>query len=452
MRYFLVFLFSLFFVCADAQDDFPCTAITTTTLNVRSGPGTSYRQIGQFRNNAEVYVMAPSNNGWVQIRYASGKGFVSSRYLRFKSISQQNQHTSQSVVNDSGRWNFWSIAWNIFLFLIGGYFLCVFLFIAYRVITVAFGLGIMLTDLAIRIICFPFFFLNGCQRYLAKPWFVFLRRNHFSDSVNKVLRVVFSVLKIPFYILLLPVRLVNAIFFNLILHVGFEMFNYLMEVFFPTDWDEGYYSTKEWILYLPIRILKYPVYHGSLTVIESIIWTVADCIFPALTLYHGTDPEAAENIVAHPDRGGWHGTNSGLWIVGGGNYAGNGIYFAPARSTAEHYSCGSLIVCRVTLGRTLDLGIAPRRVYEACGYPDALEVTRWGLNHDYVTGEWWRGDARWWEYCMYDWQNRYNFSWRIRPLYVMNLSNRVIQRIPGGMSHWLFRRVVCKDIFTTLNS
>lgn len=45
-------------------------------------------------------------------------------------------------------------------------------------------------------------------------------------------------------------------------------------------------------------------------------------------------------------------------------------------------------------------------------FPNAHGVTKWGLDYGYVTGEWWRGDprARWWEYCMYDWKNRYNYS------------------------------------------
>lgn len=49
---------------------------------------------------------------------------------------------------------------------------------------------------------------------------------------------------------------------------------------------------------------------------------------------------------------------------------------------------------------------------------------------------------------MYDWQNRYNYSWRIRPLYVLNLNDKYMQRIPGGMCHWLFRKMVVDDIFT----
>ena len=138
---------------------------------------------------------------------------------------------------------------------------------------------------------------------------------------------------------------------------------------------------------------------------------------------------------------------SGIWNLGAGNFAGNGIYFAPVRSTATHYSGGCIIMCRVSLGSVLDLGLAPYRIYRQCGYANAFDVTRYGLKNDYTTGEWWRGDREWWEYCMYDWQNRYNESWRIRPLYVLDLADNTIMRIPGGMSHWLFRKMVIKDLY-----
>ena len=228
------------------------------------------------------------------------------------------------------------------------------------------------------------------------------------------------------------------------------MFNYVMEVFSPSEDEEGYDDFIQWIVLLPYRIIKYVIWHGSLTIIESVIWTVVEIFLPTLTLFHGTSNNAADAIVASPNRGSYRGRDVGIWRVGGGNYAGNGIYFAPARSTAKHYSAGAIIVCRVTLGNTLDLGIAPYHVYYQCGRPNALEATRWGLDNDYVTGEWWRPDEGWWEYCMYDWQNRYNYSWRIRPLYVIDLYNGHIQRIPGGMCHWLFRKLVIKDILTSI--
>lgn len=52
----------------------------------------------------------------------------------------------------------------------------------------------------------------------------------------------------------------------------------------------------------------------------------------------------------------------------------------------------------------------------------------------YTTGEWWNGYS--WEYCLFDWQNLYNYPWRIRPVYAFNLSTLFPYRIKGGMKHW----------------
>ena len=53
---------------------------------------------------------------------------------------------------------------------------------------------------------------------------------------------------------------------------------------------------------------------------------------------------------------------------------------------------------------------------------------------------------------MYDWKNRYNHSWRIRPLYVLSIDDEMLQRIPGGMHHWLFRKMVINDIIDCFNT
>lgn len=294
----------------------------------------------------------------------------------------------------------------------------------------------------------PFYLLNWIQRFLAKPWRDIYRRNKGGDRRNRRRRMIWGVAKVPFYIILTPLRLINAIYYNLIAHCSFELYNYLLEVILPSNPKEGADNDALLIALIPWRFLRYVILHGSLTLIESVIWTAADTLFPALTLYHGTDEDACVAIT-QSGRAGYSGRLTGIWNVGGGNFAGNGIYFAPARATARHYSGGTIIVCRVTLGRVLDLGMAPEYVYNQCGHPDALGATKWGLDHGYVTGEWWRGDSRWWEYCMYDWQNRYNYSWRIRPLYILNLNEATMQRIPGGMCHWLFRGLVLKDLATS---
>lgn len=301
-----------------------------------------------------------------------------------------------------------------------------------------------------RIACFPFNFLNGLQRHLSKPWRIFYKHHHGGDGFNKYMRGFWTILKIPLYFLLTPLRFVNAVFYNMLVHVSFEFFNYLAEILDPTSRMEGGANFITWLLMLPWRSVKYS-WHFLLTFIESCVWTAVDTIVPAQTLYHGTEQNASESICQSPGRVGAKDWLAGIWNVGGGNYAGNGIYFAPIRSTAEHYarnnSRQALIVCRVSLGKVLDLGMAPRHIYNQCGFSDAKDVTRWGLDHGFTTGEWWRSDEGWWEYCMYDWQNRYNHSWRIRPLYVEDLSENRVYRIRGGMVHWLFRAMVIKDIF-----
>ncbi len=300
-----------------------------------------------------------------------------------------------------------------------------------------------------RTLSFLFSFLNGLQRHLSKPWRPLYKQHHGADGFNVFLRGFWSFLKTPLYVVLTPLRFVNAFFYNIVVHSSFEFFNYLGEIFDPTSPKEGGANFITWLLLMPLRLIKYG-WHYLLSLTESIIWTAIDTVVPALALYHGTSKDASVSICQSPGRVGAKDWYSGVWNVGGGNYAGNGIYFAPLRSTAEHYANDAMIICRVSLGKVIDLGMAPKYVYRQCGYPNALGATEWGLKNGYTTGEWWRSDEGWWEYCMYDWQNRYNSSWRIRPLYVEDLKSKRVYRIPGGMSHWLFRNLVIKDLMKSL--
>ena len=432
-------------VAAWGQKTYPCIGTATTVLNVRSGPSTTYTIVGQLTKGEQVKVIKHVVNDWVRVEYNSQICYVNSKYLQLQALPEDVPPTSEST-------SWWHILGGL---IVGVFNLVISLSILYLILKVVFRVSIALSrflTIVFKWFSLPFFLLNTLQRYLAKPWLIAIKRNRFSHSINEQLRNYLFLVKIPLYIALFPVRLANAVFFNLVVHCLFEYFNYMMEVFDPSKYKEGSCNTWKKIYLFPWRLLKYPLWHGTLTLVESLIWTAIDTMIPALTLFHGTTPDAAEKIVSSPNRGDYNERNAGVWIVGGGNYAGNGIYFAPARSTAIHYARGSLIVCRVTLGRTLDLGLAPWFVYDACGKPNAYAATDWGLRNDYVTGEWWRTDTGWWEYCMYDWKNRYNFSWRIRPLYVIDLIYGGIQRIPGGMSHWLFRKMVFEDILTSLKS
>lgn len=437
-------------LCA-AEGEFPAWYVTTANLNVRAECGTYARILTVLPRGSRVRVEGLMSPRWARVTDGVGNvGYVSTQYIRYEGAVVEDAGREEAGVEarrKEGIGDAWSGVWIGWVVKLG---------LALLVIAILRRVGefvlVVVSVLLYRVdmfLCFPFYLLNWLQRWLSKPWRLFYKSNSRNDRKNAEMREMWEKVKIPLYVVLTPLRFVNAVFFNLVVHCGFEMYNYAMEVVLPSNDKEGADNSLLLILLIPWRVLKYVVWHGGLTVVESVVWTVVDTFVPALTLYHGTDAECGVNIT-HAGRCGYSNRKTGIWNVGAGNYAGNGIYFAPVRSTAEHYARGhcnrALIVCRVSLGKVLDLGMAPWNVYKQCGHANALEATRWGLNNGYTTGEWWREDGPWWEYCMYDWQNRYNHSWRIRPLYVLNLSDKQLLHIPGGMCHWLFRKMVIEDL------
>ena len=443
----MILLFCVSTVDAQEYSRYPAWCTTTANLNIRATDSPTGRKITTVPRGTRLSVQRIGDNGWAAIDYKGRTAYCAVRYLRYQ---EPLNTTPQSLAGTSSGGN-GSVGWGDVL---GVVFWCGLVFAILAVLrwVIITLLGIISTTFykCYTLISLPFYFLNWLQRFLAKPWFLFYKKNTGTDYANAKKRENYDLWKKPLYLILTPLRFVNAVYYNLVIHCSFELFNYLVEVAAPASDKEGADNFLPWTVLLPWRIIKYPLWHGSLTILESCIWTAIDTLMPALTLFHGTDCSAAESITQGPGRVCSKSWYSGIWNVGGGNYAGNGIYFAPKRRTALHYSDGSLIVCRVTLGSTLDLGLAPKHIYDQCGHPNALGVTDWGLKNGYVTGEWWRADEGWWEYCMYDWQNRYNHSWRIRPLYVLNLEDECIQRIPGGMVHWLFNSMVIKDLVSFL--
>lgn len=69
---------------ATKSDGYP-TAITTTNLHVRTGPGTQYNKLGIFKLNAEVIILTEQKD-WLQVRgIIDGQvviGWVSRRYIQ----------------------------------------------------------------------------------------------------------------------------------------------------------------------------------------------------------------------------------------------------------------------------------------------------------------------------------------------------------------------------------
>ncbi len=444
MRFVAILLIFLsWLACGAQQVSLPAWYETTTSLNVRASDNTSSRIVTVLPSHTRIRVDYITDKNWAAIQHLQQRGYVSTKYIKYvEAIPQmptQRKEVSSSYSSKKG-----IISW---LFDIG--ILIVVIIIIRKIAIYVLGIGSICMYWASWVAGMPFYILNWMQRFIAKPWRILYKNNDGRDYHNAKLRERYQWVKIPLYVVLTPLRLLNAFYYNIIVHCSFEMYNYIVEVFLPSNDKEGGDDYIRLILFIPWRVLKYVVWHGGLTFIESTIWTVIDTFIPALTLFHGTN-EQASTTITHAGRNGYSCHLTGIWNVGGGNFAGNGIYFAPVRKTAMHYARGSLIVCRVSLGKVLDLGLAPHHVYRQCGSPNATGATKWGLNNKYVTGEWWRKDTGWWEYCMYDWKNRYNYSWRIRPLYVLNLNEHFMQRIPGGMCHWLFRKMVIEDIMTSI--
>ena len=72
--------------------------VTATTLNVRSGAGTSYSVLGSLSKGTKVEVIS-TTNGWSKINYNGSIGYVSSQYL--SSSSTDSSTSTTSSISDS---------------------------------------------------------------------------------------------------------------------------------------------------------------------------------------------------------------------------------------------------------------------------------------------------------------------------------------------------------------
>lgn len=488
--------------------------VTGNEVNVRSGPGQSYSVVGKRHKGDIVTVYNFYDSQWAKMRLGSSFAYIHRSYIAYKGPIPDDNHVTPSSspgvssrkssnISSSGGRGFWATMWEItkallwlsaILLIIGGssgseWVSAVGLFqaccgigaivgwllfhnghagasvgaIIWLLLVLGFVFSVLDWDLISingignllwRVVAAPFFILNYLQFFLSKPWRPWLKHVYLDDATKEWLRPVLSCLKIPLYIVLTPLRFVNAVYYNMVIHLLYELSNYMLEVFAPSDTREGKGDVGKWLLWLPVRVLKYPVFHFGITVIESVIWTVTDTLIPALTLFHGTDRKAVDSMLCEPNRNkyrqGASGWRSGTWTVGAGNYAGDGIYFGISRKTLSNYQSGAAIAARVSMGRTINVPLMPAAVYETAGKSNAHAVSKWGLQNGYTSGEWWRDGCDWWEICLYDAKNRYNYSWRIRPIYAVNYNSGIMQRIPGGTSHWLFRKVVLQDIWESI--
>lgn len=448
--------------------------VNVDELNVRSGPGTEYRIIGKFYEGNSITVVSIQDSQWAKIKYSTRDGYVNRKYISFhQSVPTTNPDSKKSntgigdIVGSVLTWIL-GIGLVVLLFVFREYIL-IFIFtllmfcgIGSLITYIFFGSGsigavigaflgiisfisMMKDDLAdamivvigvvISIISFPFYCLNLIQYYLQKPWrFLIRRTNIFSRfASNSIVANILYGIQILLYVALFPIRILNAVYYNIVIHLLMAYYNLFLEVVYPKAqrmrFKSGWKYIGLWIWKLPYRIVRFMVIKGFLVTLESLIFTVFDTFYPTLTMYHGTTESSGISI-----------TCPGVWLVGGGNFAGSGIYFGIKKRTARHYAGdGVIIVTRVSLGKMLSVRLAPRYVQKWIANAGD-KITDWGLKNGYVSVEWWREDQAWWEYCLLDKVDEYDNPWRIRPLYVLNTYNGTLKRIYGGMSYWLFRK------------
>ena len=485
------------------NDTYPWRVEATTNLNIRALPGADSQKLGMFTRGTQFDALYQTTSYWIEIRYQGRKAYVSSRYVRFLYQISVNEAYGIADTPDEGGGkgnSFWHGAWTFLgkllrilvgiglLILIAAFWeqllqIGIFFGFCYAIggaITyfifgnwdlggwIGLGLAALLTlrllmeFLNVEIsgnllrwvlgaiyytVSLVPYFLNRLQHVIASPWRYVIRRNTMTESTKAFLRTFFGILTIPLYIVLTPLRLVNAVYFNILVHGLAGLYDLMLEVLWPCCEDEGAGNFWKWLLFLPWRFVKYFLGHGLFLLLESVVWTVIDVFVPAVTLYHGTDLTAGQCIVGCQRRNSYLrrvlGSGTGTFRASSDSWAGIGVYFASRRKVAGDYAQYRklsdnnpvTIVCRVSMGKTINMALAPWSVYSAIGRNgNPATLNRYADSHHYVTGEWW--NQSYWEYCLFDWQHLYNERWRIRPIYLFNHRTNFIQHIKGGMAHW----------------
>ena len=317
---------------------------------------------------------------------------------------------------------------------------------------------------AYYIISFPIYFLNRLEHFLVSPWRYFFKENWPSDKSKPIWRVVTEVITVVMYIATTPLRLANAIIYNIFIHCITGIYDLLLEVLSPSDYKEGAKGFWRWLFMLPLRVLKYAIWHVFLLLLESAIWTIVDIFIPARTFYHGTNLNAGNAIVSDPYRNRYM-RNTSKWTAGtflassahDCSWAGKGVYFAIQRRLALAYSGDNrsgiggdavMIACRVSMGRVITYTLMPDYVYnQAGGGGNHGKINQFAEAHGYTMGEWYNYN-RVWEYCLFDRKDLFDNPWRIRPIYMLNLRTGRAQHITGGMQHWLFDKGVLENLFS----
>ena len=486
----LMYLFVGNSLFANNEREYPAVFKTTSALNVRQHPYRNSEKVGLLKKDTEIVVDSLHNARWACITHKGKVAYVATAFIEHKhpvletSIFKTIENVRlANVIPVKGMARIAILCLLVFVAVCYIYCLSGSCRTIYAALLFVGGVGYYFGDLKwglwatgigigfLFFVCLinhklrsfweimtePFVALNQLQYILQKPWRLFMKDK--DGRLCKILKMpseivpsmpamqrlcyrlwkiwhliisfVFFLVQLALYIICTPLRLFNAVLYNLIVHIPCALHDYIAEVFNPKGDGMRYLGRWEyWTQYflkLPYRFYKFLLKRSILTTLESIIYTLVDTVIPTLTMYHGTSNDAGYKITGDDDV---------TFKVGNGNFAGSGIYFAIAKNTAMHYAKGAIIITRVSLGRVFNVNIAPDIIRKYVAH-NGRKLTDWGLRQNITTIEWWRNDSNWWEYCMLHPSGIYD-TWRIRPLYIENESTGFKERIYKGMAPWLF--------------
>lgn len=276
----------------------------------------------------------------------------------------------------------------------------------------------------------PFLRLNRLQWLLTLPVLHWLRDTH-SPTPR---RFYFALLPLALiytplmYLLLLPVRLLTSLYFNLGLFWSVALRNELADLFRPTGSDRSslWRYLVNWVSGFPRRLgrvlWKYPY-----LLLQGLFMALFDLVWPTLTLFHGTGRDQA-NII----------TPSGEWRAGSGNFVGTGLYFGlvprVANYYARHNSEAIIIVARVTLFPCRPVATLAEELRTHIGGGGGDLISR-AVAQPWVSLVHWRNDHQWYEFVLVQRQRNVPVKpWRVRPICILGEEGPT--HVPGGYAPW----------------
>lgn len=281
-----------------------------------------------------------------------------------------------------------------------------------------------------------FWAINRVQWFITNPLRRFWKTGTSNKSRGLFLATTYTGLTllwfIAAYLINSPLRLVSAIYYDVLLFSAVSFSDNIQEFIRPKRGKLGHMKGGKYVaLYLvslPYRFVKM-LLRAGLYIVDSLLMFAVSVVFPTLTMLHGTKFRQSGTKI----------TQSGDWRVGHGNYAGTGVYFGMDKRTAEYYAPSgenmSIILARVTLSFTKTIATLKEEDRRLVGLGESGEQLARRVKGFYASIEHWR-NLGWWEYCLLKpgKRDKYISSWRIRPVALIN--NNKIVRTYGGFAHY----------------